>query len=505
MSKELYYDDNDPTHTAATMPLRRKSDGAYWNGTGFSQASALTAASIIANGTILVGYKDATDDDPPVWVGRRWWFDLPDGAPSDSYDGPVCASNPYVIGAEVGTAQQTISSPSSLVQLLSILLNGGFWPLGLYVVGFEGVNYTAMGMHDGAPYYVTTEQDEAFFYDKASTSWWVTFSFTSTLNYLPDFNTANAVGSGNSGTGFDTLPTGTYTNGYVVKALQLASQDSVNAVGVIAGAIATVLSGITSLAKWLGLLAGKTADALTLAEMQTNAPAAATFDNTAMSEQALALAIAAVPSGPVTLAASQPNYAPAKAGDQMDLIDSPNANAVKAIATETIFLPTPMIVPASFFLQDIGVGLDSPAKAYIVDADHFTGAFSAPVLANAPAGGGGLTEQQVADALKLAPAGGSPADGSVMAELAAILNPAGDGPIPYPYKVTFCDGQPAYNCAVSVFLDESMTQQVPGTGTQFTGTDGVVNWWLSAGDYWFYQVLSGVDFSPNPVQETVSP
>lgn len=35
--------------------------------------------------------------------------------------------------------------------------------------------------------------------------------------------------------------------------------------------------------------------------------------------------------GDVTLAASQPNYAPAKAGDQMDLIDAPNSTAVTAI------------------------------------------------------------------------------------------------------------------------------------------------------------------------------
>lgn len=35
---------------------------------------------------------------------------------------------------------------------------------------------------------------------------------------------------------------------------------------------------------------------------------------------------------PVTLAASQPNYAPAKAGDKMDLVDAPNATGLAAIA-----------------------------------------------------------------------------------------------------------------------------------------------------------------------------
>lgn len=38
-------------------------------------------------------------------------------------------------------------------------------------------------------------------------------------------------------------------------------------------------------------------------------------------------------SGDVTLAASQPNYAPAKAGDQMDLVAAPNATALAAVRT----------------------------------------------------------------------------------------------------------------------------------------------------------------------------
>lgn len=37
--------------------------------------------------------------------------------------------------------------------------------------------------------------------------------------------------------------------------------------------------------------------------------------------------------GPVTLATSQPNYAPAKAGDEMDFIDAPNSTALAAIAS----------------------------------------------------------------------------------------------------------------------------------------------------------------------------
>jgi hypothetical protein len=53
------------------------------------------------------------------------------------------------------------------------------------------------------------------------------------------------------------------------------------------GAIATILTGITSLAKWLGLIAGKTADAATLIEMNATT-AGAGYVNTTDSLQAIA-------------------------------------------------------------------------------------------------------------------------------------------------------------------------------------------------------------------------
>jgi hypothetical protein len=52
------------------------------------------------------------------------------------------------------------------------------------------------------------------------------------------------------------------------------------------GAIATILAGINSLAKWLGLLAGKTEDAATLAEVNATT-AGATFSNTTDSLEAI--------------------------------------------------------------------------------------------------------------------------------------------------------------------------------------------------------------------------
>lgn len=52
-----------------------------------------------------------------------------------------------------------------------------------------------------------------------------------------------------------------------------------------------------------------------------------------IADEAIVLAAIGAPmqAGNVTLAASQPNYAPAKAGDKMDLVDAPNSTAITAI------------------------------------------------------------------------------------------------------------------------------------------------------------------------------
>jgi len=67
-------------------------------------------------------------------------------------------------------------------------------------------------------------------------------------------------------------------------------------------------------------------------------------------------------------------------------------------------------------LQIIGFG----GAAVIISASTFTGAFTEAVLANGPGGGTGLNAQQTRNALKLAPSTGTPAAGSVDAELDAI-------------------------------------------------------------------------------------
>jgi len=58
------------------------------------------------------------------------------------------------------------------------------------------------------------------------------------------------------------------------------------ATGTIGKAFATFIAGCTSIASWLGLLAGKTDDEVTLGEIQETT-AGATYDNTTDSQEAL--------------------------------------------------------------------------------------------------------------------------------------------------------------------------------------------------------------------------
>ncbi len=74
--------------------------------------------------------------------------------------------------------------------------------------------------------------------------------------------------------------------------------------------------------------------ALTVASVNQTGDSCAIVSNGTYGNAALATQVAAIPTSPpatVTLAASQPNYAPAKAGQQMDLVNAPNATAVTAI------------------------------------------------------------------------------------------------------------------------------------------------------------------------------
>jgi len=94
-----------------------------------------------------------------------------------------------------------------------------------------------------------------------------------------------------TGTGITDIPSHSVdSNGLTIQAAANAALAAYNTTGVAkeasVGAIATILAGITSLAKWLGLLAGKTADTATLAEVNATT-AGATFSNTTDSLEAI--------------------------------------------------------------------------------------------------------------------------------------------------------------------------------------------------------------------------
>lgn len=98
-------------------------------------------------------------------------------------------------------------------------------------------------------------------------------------------------------------------------------------------------AGLTALAQasiWTSTIAGRI-DATISSRLATSgytAPDNADIATILTDVGALQAAVAAIPTSPpatVTLAASQPNYAPSKAGDKMDLVDAPNAAAVTAI------------------------------------------------------------------------------------------------------------------------------------------------------------------------------
>lgn len=112
--------------------------------------------------------------------------------------------------------------------------------------------------------------------------------------------------------------------------------------------------------------------------------------------------------------------------------------------------------------------------------------FTAAALALAPSGG--LTQQQVADALKLAPTAGSPAAGSVMATLAALS--AGSGTGAFPITVTVTDGvHPIESAYVRAIIGVTPY-------TAITNASGNATFALDAGTYTVAVTASGYQFTP---------
>ena len=75
----------------------------------------------------------------------------------------------------------------------------------------------------------------------------------------------------------------------------------------------------------------------------------------------------------VTLATSQPNYAPAKAGDQMDLVDAPNATAVTAIQNGLTLATKLLNYVRLLARKDSAVATDLATELGEINADTGTG------------------------------------------------------------------------------------------------------------------------------------
>jgi len=219
-------------------------------------------------------------------------------------------------------------------------------------------------------------------------------------------------------------------------AAALAAYDSNGGVAKQAsvGAIATILAGITSLANWLrGLYNKRAMNSAALAEIQDTT---GTFDPTTDSAEAIrdsqltqtqvsggaydltnATYVAALKSGLGTVPASG-NWA--IVGSKMDLADTLNSTGVAALKSGLGTVPASgnwnTVTPdaagtaASIAVTIAGAGWSASTDTLAAIRDAVDGISA----------GSGLTAQQTRDALKLAPSTGTPAAGSVDAELDAI-------------------------------------------------------------------------------------
>jgi hypothetical protein len=119
--------------------------------------------------------------------------------------------------------------------------------------------------------------DNAAVFDKTGTSANVGGGTVTTLTNLPAIPTDWLAAGGVKADAVTKIQSGLST---------YAGGDTPGTTTLLARLPATFFAGITSLAKWLGIIAGKTADAGTLAEVNAT-PAGVGYDNTADSEEAI--------------------------------------------------------------------------------------------------------------------------------------------------------------------------------------------------------------------------
>ncbi len=102
----------------------------------------------------------------------------------------------------------------------------------------------------------------------------------------------------------------------------------------------------------------------------------ATYGLTALNTLLTSTGIKATSIPDATLAASQPNYAPAKAGDKMDLVDAPNSTAVGVIQSGLATLSKMLKYFQLLFRKDAGIKSDNSTEFTAVNADEGSGAGS---------------------------------------------------------------------------------------------------------------------------------
>jgi len=235
------------------------------------------------------------------------------------------------------------------------------------------------------------------------------------------------------------------------------------------GAIATILTGITSLAHWLrGLYNKRTMNSAALAEIQDTT---GTFDPTTDSNEAIRDKL---PANLEDLAIVDTVGTVAVPDTQKVDVDTIKTKAVAASNTVTFANGTVAIS-----------GADGDTLKTI--SDQIDGVVA----------GSGLTAQQTRDAMKLAPSNGAPIAGSIDAKLDAIG--AGAGAIEHEVTITNAVGTFISDVDCWVYTEAGMVNLVASGKSDALGA---VTFWLDAGTYYIKCQKSGVNFS-NPTAFTV--
>jgi hypothetical protein len=194
-------------------------------------------------------------------------------------------------------------------------------------------------------------------------------------------------------------------------------------------------------------------------------------------------------SGEVTLAASQPLYAPAKAGDQMDLVDAPNGDAITVIQSG-LALQSTALSNATW----------TSTKASYLDAAITSRAAAATALSNVTWSD---TKAGYLDAAVSGSIGSTISASDVWTYANRTLTSVGlgAGAIEWTYTLTSSiTGLPIADVDVWITSD-SNGANVLASGR--TDAYGVVTFYLDAGTIYVWSQKSGWNFT-NPDTETVT-